>query len=650
VAFKNLTPHAVVELIQALSPRFIGRDHDTLLAFADVIVNAAYELAWANDQPAWTFIQSLQTNAGASYVLTDDGTSIQDRINGLVKISTLASNTTGKGSDMVGFVDPYTVPFLQTTSHILQGLPVSLHRFLNPIKLSQIRDFTSTFDCTSGINAALADPKVRALKVPFGLYNYAGNLNRSTTGIAIAGDGSAATIFRAQGAGGIVFDGGNSSSYSNRLPKLDLGGISFEAAVNNAGTAIRMMYTGGSGQAPLGSRFSDVLICSSSETGFVGGPTFNKGIYGTNVRDIKMQGIAIGGNPGSVGHPINPLMTHGMHFDGNDDPVEIWIDDYYAYYLQCGLEVNGQYEGIYVNRMSTVAIFDGIKWVSPSPNPTFQLFNSYLGTQRLGCLLDMISYYQIANVEFNPTAPVPQANYVGVKLDRSAVPGVSNQTNMGTMENCSIIGVGYSSISAYTETGIWVVSGNTSDFLNNKIWDMDVGFKADNSPLNTELKVRNSYRNCTVNESISASTRRAIGGDVYIRTSKTGDLTFATNAAAKVVFTEVEDTSNDYYNPSSGDFTLPAGTYNIHGALKFVTGITTADVCQVDIKVQGTTAFTNIAPGAAGYCQLPVSGQISVNAGDVVTVYVTVSGTAGSRTLQGVPTQCYLNVEAAFRA
>lgn len=549
------------------------------------------------------------------------------------------------------FPDIYAVPYLQTTSEVLQGLPVSLHRFLDPTKLRAIRERTSTFDCTSGIQTAFNETKLRTLIVPAGVHNYAGNLTRTATGLKLWGEGgSAHATLRATAAGGLVFSGGSIAGIQNDMGKLDLEGLRLEAAVYNAGTAVTMNYTGGSGSPPAGPRFQDVWIGSKNETNATGVPSWNKGIRGTNVRDIRLQGLTIAGTMNTAAHPMNPVLTHALHFDGTDDPVEIWIDDYYAYFLQTGLLVEGQYEGVYVNRMSTVGLLNGIKWLSPSPNPTFQLYNSYLGTQELGVLLDMISYFQIGNNEFNATAPVPNANYRGVVIDRSAIPGVSNQTNMGVVSNNSFIGVGYSNSSPYTEVGIDVVSGNTLDLVDNKMFDLDIGVRVAALSVNTAIKVRNSYQNCTVNEQVPAATRTAIGGDVAMRVSG-AVATFPVNTATKLIFPETEDRGGDYYNPGTGDYTPPAGTYRVSASAKFTTGIVSGDYCIVEVRKNGVTVLRwDTAASYTGACQAAGVGQVTTSGTDVLNVYVQVLGASGDRTVQNVDYQTYLNIEAAPRS
>lgn len=83
MGFTNLTTNMVKALVEALTPRFIGRDQDHLLAFADLLVGDAYGLAVDYVAPLYAFRATILSNAGASSVGTSDGSSVQTKLDSL---------------------------------------------------------------------------------------------------------------------------------------------------------------------------------------------------------------------------------------------------------------------------------------------------------------------------------------------------------------------------------------------------------------------------------------------------------------------------------------------------------------------------------------------------------------------------------------
>ena len=74
MAFSILNSARVQRILQALSPRFIGRDQDHLLALADEAADAGYSAAYDYVQPLYDFRETIESPAGASDVgITDAG-------------------------------------------------------------------------------------------------------------------------------------------------------------------------------------------------------------------------------------------------------------------------------------------------------------------------------------------------------------------------------------------------------------------------------------------------------------------------------------------------------------------------------------------------------------------------------------------------
>lgn len=556
----------------------------------------------------------------------------------------MSSNAAGKGGELVGYRDPQAPPYLQTVSDILNGLPVSLHRFIPKAQHAAIRGRTSTYDATADINSAFASD-ARVLLIPRGLHNYAGNLNRTSFGLALRGESHAHSILRAIGAGGIVFNGGSLNNIQHNAPKLDLSNLRIEAAVVNAGTAVSMSYTGGSGTPSLGPVWSDVVIVPSTEVIGPGGPGFTRGVYGFNLRDVHFNRVVVAGNSTTAPHPITPSMTEGMFFDGNADAIELWLSEVYAYYLQTGIKVRN-HEGVYIDRFTSLAVWHGIDVSASQPQPTVHLTNSYIGSERTGAIIDMISYFDVAGNTFNPTAPVPNANYIGLVLNRSDAVS-NNQTNFGRVTGNKFIGVGYSTSTAFTETAVHVISANTTAITDNDVYDMNVGVRVDNNALNTALEIRNRNRLVDTPEIVPRATRKAIGGDVRMRATIGGTVIVPVNIWTKLTYgTELEDKGDNYYDAAGGAFRPPAGPYKSASQVRF-SNVVAGDYCLValyrngvEYRVFGITAVNTNAVVVA------LDTVVVAGSADTFEVYVNVLGTSGTRDILGVPAQTFWDMYA----
>ena len=68
MAFKILTNQRISALIEKLAPRFLGRDQDHLVAFADEIADASYDATVDYVEPLFDFRDDIQSPAGAAMV------------------------------------------------------------------------------------------------------------------------------------------------------------------------------------------------------------------------------------------------------------------------------------------------------------------------------------------------------------------------------------------------------------------------------------------------------------------------------------------------------------------------------------------------------------------------------------------------------
>ncbi len=480
---------------------------------------------------------------------------------------------------------------------------------------------------TAALQALLSNASVKALlfteMVPI-----AGNLTRSNGSLALIGLSEQNCGLRQTTSGGIVFDGGAVTQNYN-MPVLNLRNFRLEASVANAGTAVTMTYSGGSGTPPIGPAWNNVVIAPTSETIGLGGPGFNVGVRGTNVRDLHFDNVTIGGGLNSVGHPIAPTMTEGVYFDGASDPVELWFEGCYFYYLQTAIRVGGAYEGVYIDRASTLAIWDFLRWDATGAQPTLHLTNSYIGSERSGAKVDMVSYFRIFGNTFNPTAPVPWVDYVGITVDRTS----GDQTQAADIFDNTFVGVGYSSSSAFTETAIWLKNANTVQVHNNTTYDMNVGVLGTAGGGNRCRD--NRYVMVDTHETIPAAMRYGnIDPECIIKADRTGSTqSLAINGVRQVIFDHSLRDDRGYYNTGTGLFTLPAGHYTFDAKVKF------SDL-QVDDFVSlygciggpgGTQVDTDGFPVAkAGINFARITGHFEVNGAQTFGICANIEAASGA--------------------
>jgi hypothetical protein len=561
----------------------------------------------------------------------------------------LANGTApGYGGDLVNYYDPVSATYLKTVSDIINGSEVSLHRFIPSTQHAGIRNFAGTYDATADIQAAVTSG-AKSILIPRGQHQYSGNIT-PTAGVSLDlhGVGPQHSVLRCFGAGGIVYNGG-AVTQQFHMPVLNLSRMKIEASVVNAGTAVTMAYTGGLGTPPIGPLWTDVLICPSNETIGPGGVGFNRGVRGTNVRDMHCHRVTIAGNSSTAAHPLGYTMTEGFYMDGDAAiPVELWMSECYLYYLQTGFQISGQYEGVYIDKATSLAIWSFLKWQGSSPHPVAQVTNSYIGSERLGILLDNVVGFNIHGNSFSSTAPVPNASYEAVQINRTA----GNPTLSAQIRGNEFAAGGYFTTSGglYTERGVHVISANTLDITDNKFTAMDIGVLVDASATNVQIRSRNVYTNCAVNESIPAATRSADGVEILMRVEPTGaSLAIAVNTPTKVIFGfKAEDTGGAYFDTTLSRYTPPSGRYDVSAQLKFTTGMVAGEVASISLYKNGAEVKANgIACNYAGSCHVTLACKVIAGGADYFEIFATVSTAAGgTRTVLYVPSVTFWDMQS----
>lgn len=546
---------------------------------------------------------------------------------------TIRGDLAQTGADLIAFPDALAPTYLKTQSDINNGLPVSLHRFIKTSELSAIRSGATTYDAGDDIRTAFQSA-AKGLYVPAGVHRYSGNLTRpSEQGLSIYGDGAKLSILSAVGAGGIVFNAGTVDNHYKE-PTLDLRDLCFEAACGNAGNAVTMTATGGSGLAADGPHWRNVTFRAAQI-----GQFWNKAVRGTNIRDFHADRIMFAGAFNDDVWPGEYNMTHGFDMDGDSDPVELWFSNIYAFFVGQVVNVAGQYEGIYIDQAHTVACQHFLKWAATTPNPVAMVQDSYIATEHTGVDLDNVSYFRIMNNVFNPTAPVPQGNYQGMIVRRSAA---QKAINASDITGNSFIGVGYSSTSAYTEEACHIVNADKVRWSNNTVYDMDVGITAEAGSKNIRC-FDNDYINCGVAENVPQSCR---AGQVQqpecgLRVTNSVTQSIPVNADTKLQWDTKGLDQIGAFNTAAGSWTPPYGTYNVTIAICCTTNVAAGDTVQLVLRKNGVPVYEVPASAAAGTGACILTAQVEANGTDVFEAWVWYAGSGSARTRAALTNRNY---------
>ncbi len=545
----------------------------------------------------------------------------------------LAAYGAGAGSDMVAVpAGAFGTTYLQTVSDILNGSEVSLHRFIPKGQHAAIRSYTSTYNATTDIRSAL-ESGTRALIVPAGLHRYDGALTRPTGlgGIKLRGVGSAHSIIRCVGAGALTSAESGESNFG--MPRFELEGIRLEAGVANAGTAVRINNTGGSGFAGVGSLWNDVEIVPSAPGNF-----WNKGVHSTNLRNTRFSRVVVGSNA------ILGEMTHCFHLDGVDDPVEVWWDGFcYMYVAETGIRVEGAYEGIYLDGINMTSVRDGlIVRPSTAAEPVVHVLNSYINCQRAAVDLDKIAYFLVANNGMSSSGLIT-GSFHALKTDRSGGSGIINASRFSN--NTVIGGNGY--VGGDTENGVLVTSGNSIDVFGNTFRALSKGVEFVAGASLREYDNRYTTVSTPVIKPAAISTM-ATRPEILLRANGNGDAqSVPVNTPTKLTHGGLNDDVGNYFSTSLSRWTPPEGTYRIKAHCAFTTNIADTDILNMEIHKNGANTRGSITVAArGGLVAGSVDALVAANGTDFFEIFVVVEGGGGNRTRSASVALNYWDAEA----
>lgn len=106
----------------------------------------------------------------------------------------IASNLASpSGAASIGFSDTLSPTYIKTVSDVLNGLDVSIYRFIDSSKHASIRAMTNTDDLISSFTTAMLSG-AKKIVVPYGKFNVSDRIVVSQNGFKFIGDGPSASI------------------------------------------------------------------------------------------------------------------------------------------------------------------------------------------------------------------------------------------------------------------------------------------------------------------------------------------------------------------------------------------------------------------------------------------------------------------------
>lgn len=516
------------------------------------------------------------------------------------------------GAGLVGYMSP-------SAGSVLRDLGDFAGDFYSVKDAGAIGDGVT--DDTEALRAAFSSGRSRVL-IPPGTYIFEGDID-IPAGVSIIGSGRNSTILRQVSSGGIVF--GPVSGESNYgMDTLNISGVRFEAGAEDCGTAIRMIYEGGSGFASPGPVFTDVEIVPSAP-----GTWWTRGVYGTNVRDGKFSRVDMGSNS------VRGEMSVGFEFDGDSDPVELYFDNCYLYVMEHPYKIGGTYEGIYFNSCNCTSTVTGITYTPTSPQPVLHVADTYLNVVESAVYADILSYFKICD-SYITSSGLVEGDFIGITIDRTT----GDQIQAGEISDCTFVGGNTSG--SDTEKGVLLKSAKKVSVRDCVFYSMDEAVIIAAGSGNRVFD--NSYINCASNVSATHTRRVACEQpEVFLYAASSSPQTIPSGVATKVGYPTVGYDIDGYYESGISRFTPPAGFYSVSAAFIATTGVSVGDEVEISVRRNGVQVFaTGLVAGKAGYAAVSICCDVFMNGSDYLEVFALINGSSGSKTIPGSPSFNYL--------
>lgn len=156
MAFRILTSDRIKRIVEALAPRFIGRDQDHLVALADEAADAGYSAAFDYTTPLYTWKSTIESTAGASDVGINDAGNWFTSGNVEGALQELGARPIGSVSSVFGRTGAVVAANGDYTFAQLASKPTTLAGYGIPASdvLTQIKTVDGT---GSGLDADLLD-------------------------------------------------------------------------------------------------------------------------------------------------------------------------------------------------------------------------------------------------------------------------------------------------------------------------------------------------------------------------------------------------------------------------------------------------------------------------------------------------------------
>jgi hypothetical protein len=342
----------------------------------------------------------------------------------------------------------------------------------------------STDDATAINNAITAAQAVTGGGVvyfPAGKYRIASTITKTLTApIRIKGDGADTTTLRwSAGTHGFDFAGGtiSVSSIANNFVAVE--GLTLETSQAGAGSALQVSWTDGAGNIDRTLTMRNVIMQGETHNTHY----WLKGLDCTNGRNAYINDAHFFGKRGST-------LGTGFYFTGDagGSPVDNVMNSCSVYWADRAVDVDGVFEGLYVEQCRFIVCNYGIDWNTTGDEPLLSVQGCHINCYKF----DIYGYNVIqtvihGNLLYQPTAS--DDNWVGIELDGTNATGTDADVSIKDNIIEWFSGSG-------SKNGIVIDARGKGYIGQNTIKDMDTGVWLQSNSQNIKV-IDNDFNTCT---------------------------------------------------------------------------------------------------------------------------------------------------------